>query len=233
MQLLSRVRVPELMDDPNLDDDRHYDALRSLHKLNKVSKGASFLWKPLRLLSQTEKSSPLRILDLATGGGEIPIELQMLAKKNNLPMQIDGCDFSERAVAYAARQAADAGSNNQFFHLDALNDQLPQNYDVIMCSLFMHHLDPEQVISLLAKMSSAANKAILVNDLLRSSANLILVTLASRMFSSSDVVHHDGPVSVRAAYSINEMQDLAQKAGLKDFTIQERFPCRYLLDWRK
>lgn len=229
--MLTRIRVPELMDDPALDDARHFDALNSLRTLNMVSNGALVLWKPLRLLSKS--TVPLRVLDLATGGGETPVELQMVAERRNKQIQIDGCDFSERAVSYAVMQAAKVAASNKFFILDALQDELPKDYDVIMCSLFMHHLDPEQVVSLLAKMAEAANKAILVNDLARSSSNLFWVTAASRLLSSSDVVHHDGPASVRAAYTVAEMSEMAKLAGLSKFTIKKRFPCRFLLEWRK
>lgn len=221
------------MDDPALEDEQHLEALKGLERINAVSNGALFVWKELQLHASQQEGNVLRVLDIATGGGDTPISLALLAERSGLAMQIDGCDFSERAVNYAAAQAENVGTRNRFFVLDALNDGLPQTYDVIICSLFMHHLDPEQVIPLLKKMASAAQQKILVNDLLRSSFNLILVTIASRLLCSSPVVHHDGPASVRAAYTMEEMEKMALAAGLDNFQISGRFPCRYLLDWTR
>ncbi|MBX9721232.1 MAG: methyltransferase domain-containing protein [Candidatus Obscuribacterales bacterium] len=231
--MILRSRVPELMDDPTLDDERHFEALKGLEKINSISNGALFVWKSLHLHASEQSGGTLRVLDIATGGGDTPISLALLAERSGLSMQIDGCDFSERAVNYAAEKAENAGTRNRFFILDALKDELPQSYDVITCSLFMHHLDPEQVIVLLKKMAQAAQQKILVNDLLRSSFNLMLVTLASRLLCSSQVVHHDGPVSVRAAYTMEEMDQMATAAGLDNYHISSRFPCRYLLDWSR
>ncbi len=231
--MLLRTRVPELMDDPALDDALHFDALQGLEKINTISNGASFVWKALHSYSDLKKGLPLKVLDLATGGGDTPIALGLIAEKSGISMQIDGCDFSIRAVEYAKMQAAKVGAKNQFFHLDALKDELPQDYDVIMCSLFMHHLDPEDVTLLLKKMATATKLSVLVNDLLRSSINMLLVKLATRMLSSSAVVHYDGPVSVKAAYTIEEMKAMALSAGLSDADVTERFPCRYLLQWNK
>jgi 2-polyprenyl-3-methyl-5-hydroxy-6-metoxy-1,4-benzoquinol methylase len=220
------------MDDPSLDEVEHIAALRDLQRLNSLSRGASLLFHPLRALAK-RNGSVLRVLDLATGGGDTPIDLSRRAKECGLEMQIDGCDFSKRAVAYAASKAQQHASSCKFFCLDVLAEELPSGYDVIMCSLFTHHMDAEEVILLLKKMSGAARQAIFVNDLLRSPVNLFFVTVATRLFSNSAVVQFDGPASVRAAYTLQEMHDMARSAGLTDFKLSEHFPCRLLLEWNR
>ena len=49
----------------------------------------------------------------------------------------------------------------------------------------------------------------------------------------NDVVHTDAPLSAKAALTINEMRDLAGAAGLNDAVLQRRWPCRFLLTWRR
>src|SRR5262249_45278551 len=146
-------------------------------------------------------------------------------------LYIDGCDLSSRAVEYAQKQAQNAEAQVRFFQLDAVRDNLPGNYDVLVSSLFLHHLDDDQAVALLTKMSRAAGRAVLVNDLERSYLNLAMISIASKVLSRSPVVHHDGVASVRAAFTIPDMQSLAARAGMGPCTIERRFPCRFLLKW--
>jgi hypothetical protein len=102
-----------------------------------------------------------------------------------------------------------------------------------MTSLFTHHLDPPEIVGLLAKMARSARLMVLVNDLERSKISLFSVTLATRILTTSPVVRHDGPASVRAAFTRQEMLDMALQAGLKGAQIQPHWPCRMLLSWHK
>lgn len=225
---MNRIHEPELMDDPSLNERTHLDALVGLERLNFWSFSAAALWSPLRHIAQSV-ARPLRILDIAAGGGDVTICLWRCARKFGMPLRVDGCDCSQRAVDYASRKASDSGADVRFFRLDALTDEFPEQYDVLMNSLFMHHLDDHQAVTLLARMLSAAQVGILINDLERSRINLLLVTLATRVLTSSPVVHNDGPASVRAAFTIDEMKTLASRAGLKNCTVGRRWPCRLLL----
>ena len=82
-------------------------------------------------------------------------------------------------------------------------------------------------------MADAAERLVLVNDLNRSRFNLGLVTTASRLLTRSRIVHHDGPASVRAAFTMAEALQLAVQAGLANAEVAPQFPCRWLLKWRK
>jgi hypothetical protein len=74
---------------------------------------------------------------------------------------------------------------------------------------------------------------VLVNDLSRGSVNYFLVRLACRVLSRSPVVRFDGPASVRGAFTPDEARHLADRAGLVGATVTRKFPCRFLLAWRK
>jgi hypothetical protein len=121
----------------------------------------------------------------------------------------------------------------RFFVLDALADPLPSDYDVVTCSLFLHHLDDAEAIELLRRMAAAARRLVLVNDLVRSRTGLTLAYVATRLLTLSPVVHVDGPLSVRAAYTPPEALELARQAGMQGATIQRKWPFRFLLGWRQ
>jgi hypothetical protein len=117
--------------------------------------------------------------------------------------------------------------------LNICEDPLPEGYDVITCGLFLHHLSDDQAIAFLNKVSGAASQMVLVDDLCRSRLGLGLAWLATRTLSCSSVVHQDGPMSVRAAFSPEEMYNLAMTAGLSDVRIIRHWPERQLLVWHR
>jgi SAM-dependent methyltransferase len=231
--LRQRRRLPELMDQPDLDAGHHLHALRGLERINRWSGSSRILWPPIRALAQDHGNRPLRLLDVASGGGDVPLRLWRQARKSGLPLQIEGGDISPRAVAHARQRAEQLGAEVRFFPLDALNGDLPAGYDVITCSLLLHHLDEDQARELLRRLAGAAGRLALIHDLRRSLAGFLLAYLGTRVLSTSHVVHFDGPVSVAAAFTLEEARQLAEQAGLIGAVVQKRWPCRFLLSWRR
>ena len=82
-------------------------------------------------------------------------------------------------------------------------------------------------------MGAAARRAVLINDLARSTAGLMLAHVATRLLTRSPVVHVDGPRSVEGAFTAEEARQLAERAGLHGSTVGRRWPFRYLLMWRR
>lgn len=227
--MLTRKRVPEIMDDPELDFQVHAEALRGLEKLNRISNSAESLWNEIEPLAK--EKHPLRVLDIATGAGDIPIALMKRAQKANFNIEIVGSDISADALKYASTMAQQQNVQIEFVKLNVFDDSLPPGFDVIMTSLFTHHLDPGDVTMLLQKMKAAADKKVLVNDLVRSEISYALVWLGTRLLTRSPVVHFDGPVSVNASYTNAELLNLAEVAGLEKAFIKSCPPCRQLLVW--
>jgi 2-polyprenyl-3-methyl-5-hydroxy-6-metoxy-1,4-benzoquinol methylase len=120
----------------------------------------------------------------------------------------------------------------EFFQLDVLEDAWPESrYDVVMNSLFLHHLSEEGVLRLLVRMREAGG-LVVVDDLLRTRAGYWLAWLGCRLLSRSPVVHFDGPVSVESAFSVAEVMALAERAGLSGAGLRRHWPERFLLTWR-
>ena len=221
------------MDQPGLGAVEHAAALMGLGRINRVSGSAAILWPAIESLARRNPGRAIRVLDLATGGGDVPIMLARRARRAGLDVAIEGCDISPVAVAFAARSANEAAVPVRFFRLDALNEPLPEGHDVVTCSLFLHHLDDDEALRLLRKMAEAARSTVLVNDLLRSRVGYWLAWTGCRLLSRSPIVHHDGPASVRAAFSLAEAGELAQRAGLDGVRLSRRWPWRFLLSWSR
>ena len=232
-KLAHRRHGPELMDQPGLDAFDHSRALRALGRINRLSRSASILWPAIAALSASQAGHTVRVLDLATGGGDVPIDLAIRAARSGLDIRIEGCDISEVAVDFAARAARKAGVAVRFTRLDCLDDPLPEHFEIVTCSLFLHHLAEDEAGRLLGRMAATARSMILVNDLLRSRFGYWLASAGCRLLSRSPIVHHDGPASVRAAFTVAEARELAERAGLDGVRVEPRWPGRFLLSWSR
>lgn len=231
--LRGRFLIPERMDDPALDPQLHAQALRGLARLNRFSRSAGILWAPIGQLASEANEKPLRLLDLATGAGDLPVELWQRARRAGWSLTVAGCDRSPVAIEQARARARRATAPIEFFVADALTDPLPSGYDILTCSLFLHHLRDDDAVRLLQRMAHSAQHLVLVNDLVRGIPGLALAVVGTRLLSRSAVVHADGPQSVRAAYTIEDMRALARRAGLDGAIVARCWPCRFLLSWRK
>jgi 2-polyprenyl-3-methyl-5-hydroxy-6-metoxy-1,4-benzoquinol methylase len=232
--LAERNRQPEWMDQPGLDVAAHDQALQGLRRINTISGAVGCLFTPVQALAAAlDHSRPLRILDVACGGGDNTIALAERCRRNGLAVQVDGCDRSEQAVTIASRQAAARPLGSTFFQADVLVDPLPAGYDVMVCSLFLHHLEGADAVELLRRLGRSCRHLVLVNDLIRSPLGYGLAWVGCRLLSRSPIVHFDGPVSVQGAFRMDEALDLAGRAGLGGARIQRHWPERFLLSWRR
>ncbi len=217
--LTQRDRQPELMDQPGLAERDHRQALRGLQRINRFSRSAQIVWPEIRRLCEAVGGCeggrrPLRVLDLACGGGDVVLQLHRIARRERVAVQLAGCDLSDVALQHARDEAARGGLRNvAFFPRDVVRDPLPADYDVIMCSLFLHHLDAPEATAVLRKMATAARRLVLVNDLIRTPAGFALAWFGTRLLSRSPIVHTDGPRSVAAAWTIPEVRELAGTSG--------------------
>jgi len=230
--LSRRQRIPELMDDPALDPAEHHRALAGLARINRWSGSAGVLWPVVEEVSRKKGGHPIKVLDVATGAGDVPLALWRRAKISNLRVEFSGCDVSQTAIDHATKQAGEERADLKFFLHDAVRDPLLERYDLIVCSLFLHHLSEPEAVSLLQHLRDAAD-AVAINDLARSRMNYVLVWIAAHLLSRSPIVHFDGPASVRSAFTPAEAKALAEQAGLQGAAVATRFPCRFLLTWRQ
>ncbi|HTL46450.1 MAG TPA: methyltransferase domain-containing protein [Verrucomicrobiae bacterium] len=227
--LAERHRVPEIMDDLYLDRPVHTQALVGLAALNRTSFADLLFWEPLRKHFRGPHTA--RILDMACGAGDNALSLARRARKEGLPYDFEGCDFNPQAVIFARQRACREGVDARYFVMDVLKEPVPGGYDALLNSLFLHHLDEEQLAAFLKKLLASSAKLIVLTDLKRSWAGLALAYVATRLLTRSPVVHADGPQSVRAALTPPEIMNVIRKAGLPLPQLEHVWPERYRLVW--
>jgi len=232
-KLRQRHLQPEEMDRPDIAEHDFTGSLHALERINWLSGSAGILWRGIRELAREYPDRPLSLLDVASGAGDLPIRLWHKSRRAGIPLDIHGCDRSAHAVRFATQRAQAANADVRFLQVDALNDPLPGEYDIVTSSLFLHHLDEGQAVELLRRMGRAARRLVLVNDLNRCRLGFVFAWVGTRVLTRSRVAHVDGPRSVEGAFTPREALELAYRAGLEGATVARRWPCRFLLTWRK
>ncbi len=226
--LAVRVCLPEWMDQPGLDPRLHHEALRGLARVNVVSRTLDAVWAPIAQIARGAPGRQLTVLDVACGGGDLAVGLSRRAARQGVALEVRACDISDTALAHARERAGRRGSGVEFFRHDVLAGDVPP-HDVITCSLFLHHLDSADAVTVLRRLHAAARRLVVVSDLDRSRLGLGLAWAGTRVLSRSPVVHVDALRSVRAAFTLAEARALAEAAGLPHARVTRHWPRRWRL----
>ena len=224
--------VPEMMDRLDLPEAAHVSALAGLRRANQATKAAQHVAKPIVALARRDRIDRISMLDVACGGGDVPIDVALRAKAMGIGIELTLLDRSATALRNAAAAAQRAGVHCRFVQADLLNECPQLNFDVVACSLFLHHIpQPGQVVDFLKNLRRMARRRIVVGDVRRSWIGWATAWVGSRLLSRSPIVHHDGPASVRGAWTMRELANFAAEAQMNGATVQRSWPWRMLLVW--
>ena len=234
LRLPPRRIEPERLDDADVPPGERAAAYRGLDRLQRLSRTALRLVRAAQPAMQDKIVHGERIkwVDLACGSGRVLCDAaDSAARFYAMGLEAIGVDFSEASLAIARGNAERSCQAVSWVHADLIADPFPvacRRADVISCSLFLHHLQDDEIVGLLRR--AAANcRVLVVDDLRRSRRGYWLAQLAGRVVTRSPIVHADGAKSVRAALRPEELRDLADAAGLTDATITTQWPQRMLL----
>jgi ubiquinone/menaquinone biosynthesis C-methylase UbiE len=206
--------VVELLDRADNPDAEVRESLRDLERLNRHFGGVRTILLHLRRMIAGNPRAPLAILDVATGAADIPRAICRWARRRGLSVTIEALDRSAQAVGAATAWAAD------YPELRVRRAEAPplaypdRSFDVVISSLFLHHLSEEQGVRLLREMARIARRGVIVNDLRRSRVGCALTALATRILSPNRLTRHDGPMSIRRGFRPEELRRMAARAGL-------------------
>jgi 2-polyprenyl-3-methyl-5-hydroxy-6-metoxy-1,4-benzoquinol methylase len=227
---LPPLRTPELMDDPALAAADHLHALRALGTINAVSQTAARLAAAVRRVAAASGIESLHVVDVACGGGDVTLSL---ARRLGPASRVTGIDVSDRAIERARHVAADRGiASATFERRDVVAEGCPA-CDVVVTSLFLHHLDDPVATNVLAAFREAARVGVVVSDLLRSRVGLWMAILGTRLLTTSRIARIDGPLSVHAARTLSEHRGLCAAAGLRNARVTRVWPERVMIEWRR
>ncbi len=194
--------------------------LRDVARLNRFFGGAWLIRAQVaRLLEGVPSDQPVTILDVGTGGADLPMALVRSARQRGRPLRVLALDRNDRIVAVARRLAA-GYPEIIFLRGDGLHLPVKDKaVDLGLLSLALHHQEPPEAVAVLSELNRTARLGFVVNDLMRSRPAYLLVWLATRLFARHRMSRHDGPLSVLRAYTPGEILELARRAGLAGIRI--------------
>ncbi|HXU86933.1 MAG TPA: methyltransferase domain-containing protein [Verrucomicrobiae bacterium] len=204
--------VAELLDGP-LDDPAALDAnLRDLARINRLTGGTRLSVRAVAALGDVTS-----ILDVGTGAADIPMTLLARARAAGRTLSITATDSRPEILA-AARRVRPAVGRTVGLELAVADGRgLPYPdgaFDVAHASMVVHHLAPDEVVAFLHELRRVARAGIVVNDLVRGQLAWLGGWLLVRALGAGRYARHDGPLSVRRAYSRPELLELVAAAGL-------------------
>jgi ubiquinone/menaquinone biosynthesis C-methylase UbiE len=229
MLTIPRKHQLELLDQLKQDPLEIAESLHDLRRINRYLGGYIPILKTLTHLVQSiPKRETLRILDVATGSADIPVQIVKWARKQHRKIRITAVDIHPE-VLRIARAYTEAYPEICIQTANALD--LPfadRSYHVVICSLVIHHFEPAEAAIVMAEMNRVSRCGVIISDLERATPAYFWIYLLSRLFTKNKITRHDGPLSVQRAYQKNELAEIAQGV-LEHFTIRQTAYYRQLL----
>jgi ubiquinone/menaquinone biosynthesis C-methylase UbiE len=215
-----RWEAEELLDQAGHDPAELTANLQYIRTVNRLAGGVATVLRHLPgLLSQIPHGRPVEILDLASGCGDIPLSLATWADRQYRPLHLTVTDRSPEILAEARRTLAGVPGVT-FAVCDARAVPMPdRSFDVVLCSLSLHHFAPGEAVQVLREMDRLARTGFILNDIRRCLAGFVAAWGASRVATRNRLTRHDMPLSVLRAYTPNELRSLLRQAGIHDAAV--------------
>jgi SAM-dependent methyltransferase len=206
--------VQEIMDRPQpVSADLELD-LHNLRQLNRFFGSYDLIRRFLRQWLVPGKS--FRILDLATGSGDIPRLVAQYGREIGASVSIDAVDGQEGTLEIARSLSGDYPEIT-FHHGDIRDWGDIATYDIVLCSLVLHHFDETDAVRVLAHAAALSRRHVLVADLRRGFVGTVGVFLLTTFVFRHPMTRNDARLSAARAFSSRELPELARQAGWRNF----------------
>lgn len=229
VKLSTRSKDMEIMDDLACEGSVVEQTLRELEVINSKLGGNDISIDALNTLLKQTNGQVIKVADLGCGGGDMLHLFNKWADTNNHHLQLYGIDANPFIIDYARKNLK--GVQNVSFKTENVLSKsfTSQKFDVIHCSLFLHHFSEEELIHLFSNFKKQARIGVIVNDLHRHWLAYYSIKLLTKLFSKSSMVRFDAPLSVRRAFRKKELEDLLHKAGVRNYQLRWRWAFRWQL----
>jgi len=210
-----RSKEREIMDDFTLEGTHLRDNLDILATINKWLGGNRISLKGVeRLVAGESKDREIVIVDLGCGNGDMLRRISKLGVKLGYNFKLIGVDANQDTIKYAEELSV-AYQNITYLQLNIFSEAFQElEYDIALLTLFLHHLDDEELIHHLGWLKKQTKLGIVVNDLHRSKLAYCLFYVVSLVFNNK-IVRNDGLISILRSFKKSELENYAKKIKVK------------------
>lgn len=210
---MERKVIRELLDDDQGTAREIELSLQDLRHINDWFGGTRTTAALLKQIAKECRNRELSLLEIGAGHGDTALSAAGMVQRQGLSIQVTLLDRMWSHLPQAQRSLCG----------DALRLPLRDGvFDVVSCSLFAHHFEPEELRQLVSEALRVCRRAVLINDLIRSRLHLWLVYAGLPLFRSR-ITWHDAPASVRRAYTVAEMQEIVQGLPAERIAISRHY----------
>ncbi|MEP6920367.1 MAG: methyltransferase domain-containing protein [bacterium] len=219
----------EHLDIGDYTPEEYEGCLVEMRRVNECLGDARALRSSLLAAVDAAELKHFSVLDVGAGSGEILRVAASWARRKARSGSFVGLERnarSARAIAEESCAFPEIGAlRGDAFHLPFAD----RTFDYAICSLFTHHFRDQQVVALLAELYRVAHRQIFVIDLHRHPISYFFYTTLGRLFLHNRLIREDGALSILRSFKPDELEKLANRAGLNDARVERRFPYRLVL----
>ena len=215
--------LSELMDDPGVSSEDLECALRELEIINRWLGGYRTTRIGMdRLTRRLGAGQPVTVLDIGAGG----TDLHAILRTSDRRFEVTALDINPRVREFAARHGHGSDVVRGSAHALPYPDR---SFDIVHASLFLHHCTDFEAIQLLQQAARIARVGVVINDLHRHAFALTAITALTALLSRSPIVRYDARVSVRRAFTRQDLDTILGRAGIGNATLSWHWAFRWCL----
>jgi len=223
-----RTDEDEKMDDFSMKGEILRDALDKIANINQLLGGNRLtLYGVQKLIRNISKNEIITILDVGCGNGDMLRKLAKYGHKKNLIFQLIGIDANNFTINHA-KQLSENYSNISFFCHDIFEESFRElKYDIVLCTLTLHHFKENQIINLLNVFYTNSKIGIIINDLHRNAIAYRLFQVICFVFNLNKMSRDDGLISILRGFTKKELINYSNELKFKNYNIQWKWAFRY------
>jgi SAM-dependent methyltransferase len=224
-----RSQEPEIMDDFNLEGETLRDALDKIADINKLLGGNSITLEGVKTLlkGKTKTNDTIRILDVGCGNGDMLRTIADDFRQSDFSCELTGMDANAFTISHAQRLSVGYPEINYVCAdvFEILNGSEP--YDIILCTLTLHHFKDEDILTLLQGFSKHSRLGFVINDLHRSAIAYYAFKALCFVFRLNDMSREDGLISILRGFKKEDILAYSRQLRFKGDSIKWKWAFRY------
>lgn len=215
---MKRTEIAELLDTDAGTAAEIATSFADLRRINRWFGGVATAESLVEAAFRNLNTNSLTLLEVAAGAGYVPSTVQQRMRRRGLYLDITLLDRAASHLRNGSLTSATAAVVGDALALPFRDS----TFDLVDCSLFTHHLSPEQVVQFAGEALRVCRSAVLINDLIRHPLHLALVYAGTPLYRGR-ITRHDAPASVRQAYTIAEMRGMLAKTAAARVEIRSHY----------
>jgi len=235
---MERQVIPELLDSDAGTPREIQDSLDDLKTINRYFGGLHTMTELISEVAIKRQIKSLSWLDVAGATGDLAVLTTESLFKRGIKLQPVLLDRMPAHMNMPASAPIPGSPRSNGRYPSVAGDALAlpfksDSFDVVSSCLFVHHLEPVQVVQFTSEALRVARHAVLINDLIRHPLHVALAYAGYALYRSR-LTRHDSVASVRRAYTLDEVEDMLRRTCASTIEVRRFFPFRMgVIAWKR